>query len=104
MTRSHRVLLAVMATMTLAACSIDPVSPPAPSAQPSLNVTGEATTLSSTTVSTTSTCSTEPVVSDNSTYIVAYTEPPTCPPPPSEPITVAPAPKPDSLSLKLSFP
>ena len=117
MTRSPRVLLAVMATMTLAACSIDPVSP-APSVRPSLNLTStpitvSATTVSATTVSpttvspttvSTSTCSTQPVISATSTYIVAYSELPTCPPPPSDSVTVVAAPKLDSLSLKLSFP
>lgn len=103
MTRSFRVLLAVMATMTLAACNIDPVGPAAPNANPSLDLTGTAITLSGTALTAVSTCSTEPVVSGSSTYIVAYTEP-QCAQTPTEPVTAVPAPKPDSLSLRLSFP
>ena len=107
MTRRHRVLLGVMPTMTLAACTIDPVGPSSPSARASLDLAPAATSLSATSLTAGSTCSSEPVVSGNSTYIVAYTDLPQCAPPsappPSEPGAIAPAPKPDSLSLKLSF-
>jgi len=105
MTRSLRVLLAVMVTMTLAACSVDPISPPAPGANASLLVvgsTGASSTLSATETSTT--CgSGDHVVSGNSTYIVAYTDLPLCAAPPLTDTMQVVAPKPDSLSLKLSF-
>ena len=101
MTRSHRALIGVMVTMTLAACTIDPVAPSAP---PSLDLT-----IAPTSLSTVGGCASEPIVSGTSTYIVAYSDLPPCDPapsaaPPDEPTTVAPTPKPDSLSLKLSFP
>ena len=104
MTRSHRVLLGVMASMTLAACNIDPVGPGAPNADPSLNLASTAITFSGTALTGAGPCSTEPVVTGSSTYIVAYAELPQCAPTPSDPATAAPAPRPDSSSLKLSFP
>jgi hypothetical protein len=105
MRRSFRALLAVMVTMTFAACSLDPMSPAAPSASPSLFLTGESdapVTLSGTVSASDACAGGSLVLSGNSTYIVAYGELPVCGAPSSDSTTVR-APVADTVGPKLSF-
>jgi hypothetical protein len=104
MKRSHRVSLAALVTMTLAACSVDPMSPTSPNARASLLLVGATdapTSVTGTQVSASSVCG---VLSGTSTYIVAYGELlPVCTTPPSDSVLATPTVRPDSLTLKLSF-
>ncbi len=105
MKRSHRVLLALVAATTLAACSVDPMAPAAPSARPSLFTTGatEASASLSATQVSPSCVPGEPQVEGSSTYIVAYTDLPKCGASPADTAIAVPVANPDTLSLKLSF-